>query len=37
MNWFLRDIVNPSRSDPHFAVTRSRDWFAGHSWGTIIT
>ncbi|KAF9463551.1 glycoside hydrolase family 81 protein [Collybia nuda] len=36
MNWFLRDIVNPSKSDPHFAVTRSRDWFAGHSWASGI-
>ena len=33
MTWFLRDIVNPSRGDPFFAVTRCRDWFAGHSWG----
>jgi endo-1,3(4)-beta-glucanase len=32
-NWFLRDIANPSPSDPHFPVTRCRDWFAGHSWG----
>ncbi|RDB25146.1 putative endo-1,3(4)-beta-glucanase 2 [Hypsizygus marmoreus] len=36
MNWFLRDIVNPSKSDPHFTVTRSRDWFAGHSWASGI-
>lgn len=36
MNWFLRDIVNPSKNDPHFAVTRCRDWFAGHSWASGI-
>ncbi|KAF5375528.1 hypothetical protein D9615_009199 [Tricholomella constricta] len=36
MNWFLRDIVNPSKNDPYFAVTRSRDWFAGHSWASGI-
>ncbi|KAG6828277.1 hypothetical protein H0H92_008549 [Tricholoma furcatifolium] len=34
MTWFLRDIVNPSRSDPYFPVTRCRDWFAGHSWAS---
>lgn len=33
INWFLRDIVNPSPDDPYFPVTRHRDWFAGHSWG----
>lgn len=36
MNWYLRDIVNPSRADPYFAVTRCRDWFAGHSWASGI-
>ena len=33
IDYFLRDIINPSRSDPYFPVTRHRDWFAGHSWG----
>jgi endo-1,3(4)-beta-glucanase len=28
----VRDIVNPSRADPHFAVFRHLDWYAGHSW-----
>ncbi|KAG5641571.1 hypothetical protein DXG03_004697, partial [Asterophora parasitica] len=36
LNWFLRDIVNPSSSDPHFTVTRCRDWFAGHSWASGV-
>ncbi|KAG6853670.1 hypothetical protein C0991_002469 [Blastosporella zonata] len=36
MKWYLRDIVNPSRNDPYFPVTRCRDWFAGHSWASGI-
>ncbi|KAG5729861.1 putative endo-1,3(4)-beta-glucanase 2 [Termitomyces sp. T112] len=36
IKWFLRDIVNPSRNDPYFPVTRCRDWFAGHSWASGI-
>ncbi|TFK60669.1 glycoside hydrolase family 81 protein [Pluteus cervinus] len=36
INWFLRDIVNPSTSDPFFPVARCRDWFAGHSWASGI-
>jgi endo-1,3(4)-beta-glucanase len=28
----IRDIGNPSDADPHFPVTRSFDWFVGHSW-----
>ncbi|KAG6901688.1 hypothetical protein C0995_009179 [Termitomyces sp. Mi166 len=36
MEWFLRDIINPSRNDPFFPVTRCRDWFAGHSWASGI-
>ncbi|KIY50828.1 glycoside hydrolase family 81 protein [Fistulina hepatica ATCC 64428] len=35
-DYFLRDIVNPSRNDPYFPVTRCRDWFAGHSWASGI-
>ncbi|KZP11846.1 glycoside hydrolase family 81 protein [Athelia psychrophila] len=36
INYFLRDIVNPSRDDPYFPVTRHRDWFAGHSWASGV-
>ncbi|KAI0452042.1 glycoside hydrolase family 81 protein [Xylaria acuta] len=36
INWFARDIINPSSSDPYFPVTRCRDWFAGHSWASGI-
>lgn len=36
VNYFLRDIVNPSTEDPYFPVTRNRDWFAGHSWASGI-
>jgi endo-1,3(4)-beta-glucanase len=36
INWFARDIVNPSPNDPWFPVTRCRDWFAGHSWASGI-
>ncbi|KAI0064745.1 glycoside hydrolase family 81 protein [Artomyces pyxidatus] len=36
INWFLRDIVNPTPADPSFPVTRHRDWFTGHSWASGI-
>ncbi|KAK4235357.1 glycosyl hydrolase family 81-domain-containing protein [Achaetomium macrosporum] len=36
INWFARDIINPSTQDPYFPVTRCRDWFAGHSWASGI-
>lgn len=36
INWFARDIINPSPEDPYFPVTRCRDWFAGHSWASGI-
>jgi endo-1,3(4)-beta-glucanase len=36
INWFARDIINPSTQDPYFTVTRTRDWFAGHSWASGI-
>ncbi|MFZ5893161.1 MAG: glycosyl hydrolase [Myxococcota bacterium] len=28
----VRDIANPSASDPHFPRFRNLDWFVGHSW-----
>eukprot|EP01129_Flabellula_baltica_P008611 TRINITY_DN3439_c0_g1_i1.p1 TRINITY_DN3439_c0_g1~~TRINITY_DN3439_c0_g1_i1.p1 ORF type:complete len:471 (-),score=94.94 TRINITY_DN3439_c0_g1_i1:3-1415(-) len=28
----IRDIANPSSSDPYFPVTRHKDWYTGHSW-----
>lgn len=28
----LRDAANPSHDDPHFPVSRSFDWYMGHSW-----
>ncbi|KAN0121685.1 glycoside hydrolase family 81 protein [Hyaloscypha variabilis] len=36
INWFARDIINPSPEDPYFPITRCRDWFAGHSWASGI-
>ncbi|KAL1861660.1 hypothetical protein VTK73DRAFT_6991 [Phialemonium thermophilum] len=36
INWFARDIINPSPQDPYFPITRCRDWFAGHSWASGI-
>lgn len=30
----VRDIANPAPSDPHYAVTRCKDWFVGHSWAS---
>ncbi|KAI0434200.1 glycoside hydrolase family 81 protein [Xylaria sp. FL1042] len=36
INYFARDIINPSTADPYFPVTRCRDWFAGHSWASGI-
>ncbi|KZT36281.1 hypothetical protein SISSUDRAFT_1034970 [Sistotremastrum suecicum HHB10207 ss-3] len=36
INWFARDIANPSTADPYFTVARHRDWFAGHSWASGI-
>lgn len=32
INSLVRDVANPSRDDPYFPVSRSFDWFAGHSW-----
>ncbi|EJD49824.1 glycoside hydrolase family 81 protein [Auricularia subglabra TFB-10046 SS5] len=36
LQWFARDIVNPSPQDPYFTVVRHMDWFAGHSWASGI-
>lgn len=36
INWFARDIINPSPEDPYFPIARCRDWFAGHSWASGI-
>ncbi|KAI1171449.1 glycoside hydrolase family 81 protein [Nemania sp. FL0916] len=36
INFFARDIINPSTADPYFPITRCRDWFAGHSWASGI-
>ncbi|KAG0651291.1 hypothetical protein D0Z07_1589 [Hyphodiscus hymeniophilus] len=36
INFFARDIINPSPQDPYFPITRCRDWFAGHSWASGI-
>jgi endo-1,3(4)-beta-glucanase len=30
----VRDIANPSPSDPYFAPFRYFDWFVGHSWAS---
>ncbi|KAK9358213.1 endo-1,3(4)-beta-glucanase [Lipomyces starkeyi] len=32
INMLVRDIGNPSDHDPYFPVSRSFDWFHGHSW-----
>ncbi|ODM87310.1 Endo-1,3(4)-beta-glucanase 1 [Orchesella cincta] len=31
-----RNVGNPSPNDPHYAVTRHMDFFAGHSWASGI-
>eukprot|EP00002_Diphylleia_rotans_P003838 TRINITY_DN1271_c0_g1_i1.p1 TRINITY_DN1271_c0_g1~~TRINITY_DN1271_c0_g1_i1.p1 ORF type:complete len:733 (-),score=162.35 TRINITY_DN1271_c0_g1_i1:87-2285(-) len=28
----VRDVANPSLSDPYFPMFRAFDWFSGHSW-----
>ncbi|CAG7831711.1 unnamed protein product [Allacma fusca] len=35
-NHLARDVGNPSPNDPHYAVTRHFDFFAGHSWASGI-
>ncbi|KAL9030538.1 MAG: hypothetical protein Q9196_001359 [Gyalolechia fulgens] len=32
VNTLVRDAANPSPADPYFPVSRSFDWFHGHSW-----
>ena len=32
----MRDIVNPSRLDPHFTTFRNKDWFLGSSWASGV-
>ncbi|KAF5092715.1 hypothetical protein D0Z00_004449 [Geotrichum galactomycetum] len=32
VNSLVRDVANPSGDDKYFAVWRSFDWYAGHSW-----
>ncbi|KAH7101493.1 glycosyl hydrolase family 81-domain-containing protein [Auriculariales sp. MPI-PUGE-AT-0066] len=36
LEWFVRDIANPSKEDPYFPIARHRDFFAGHSWASGI-
>jgi len=33
----VRDYANPSAADPHYPVTRHKDWFLGSSWASGIT
>lgn len=32
INTLIRDVANPSSSDPYFPAFRSFDWYHGHSW-----
>jgi endo-1,3(4)-beta-glucanase len=32
VNTLVRDTANPSADDPYFPVSRSFDWYHGHSW-----
>ncbi|GEQ67848.1 hypothetical protein JCM33374_g1514 [Metschnikowia sp. JCM 33374] len=32
INNLVRDVANPSEEDEYFPVSRSFDWFQGHSW-----
>lgn len=34
VNNIVRDIANPSASDPYFTQLRYFDWYEGHSWGS---
>ena len=34
IEYLVRDFANPSVNDKHFPVTRNKDWFYGHSWGS---
>ncbi|MGB1074938.1 MAG: glycosyl hydrolase [Flavobacteriales bacterium] len=30
----VRNLANPSSSDPHYTQARNKDWFVGHSWAS---
>lgn len=32
VNSLIRDVANPSHDDTYFPVSRSFDWYSGHSW-----
>ena len=35
---YVRDIIDPSGSDPQYIFARAKDWYTGHSWANgIIT
>ena len=35
---YVRDIIEPSGSDPQYVLSRSKDWYTGHSWANgLIT
>ncbi|KAF8471887.1 endo-1,3(4)-beta-glucanase [Kalaharituber pfeilii] len=36
VNTLIRDVANPSEQDPYFPVSRSFDWWHGHSWAKGI-
>ncbi|KZW03632.1 hypothetical protein EXIGLDRAFT_758973 [Exidia glandulosa HHB12029] len=36
LQWYARNIANPSTQDPFFTTVRHMDWFAGHSWASGI-
>ena len=29
---YVRDIIDPSGSDPQYVFARAKDWYTGHSW-----
>ena len=35
--FLIRDVMNPSTSDPVFPTFRHKDWYAGNSWANGIT
>jgi endo-1,3(4)-beta-glucanase len=37
VNALVRDIANPSEEDKHFPVSRTFDWYHGHSWAHGLT
>ncbi|QBM85763.1 endo-1,3(4)-beta-glucanase [Metschnikowia aff. pulcherrima] len=37
INMLVRDVANPSEEDKYFPVSRTFDWFHGHSWtGSLV-